>query len=93
MNVDEAERWVSARLRVVGLERRPDYTTGEAARIIGVSRLTVRRMIERFEPETFLDRDRSGLLAIRLRTHHKIPHLALVDWFTRNSAYSRVLQS
>jgi Helix-turn-helix domain len=82
---------LAARVRAAGLRPQVDYTTGEAARILGTSRETVRQMIIRWEPPGVPGRHPAGLFARRLRTHRRIPHEALADWLTRNTAYLRDL--
>lgn len=80
---------LGARVRAAGLRPQVDYTTGEAARILGTSRETVRQMINRWEPPGVPGRHPDGLFARRLRTHRRVPHEALADWLARNTAYRR----
>jgi hypothetical protein len=87
----EVEAELAARIRAAGLAPQSDYTTGEAARILGASRETVRQMILRWEPPDVPGRHPAGLFARRLGSHRRIPHQALADWLARNTAYRRDL--
>lgn len=89
----DAEAELRARIRAAGLRPQSDYTTGEAARILGTSRETVRRMVDRWEPPEVPGRHPAGLFARRLRSHRRIPHPALADWLTRNTVYHRELET
>lgn len=95
----EPERVLSECLRRAGIEPAATYTTGQVARVLGVSAETVRRLVDAYEP-TVLEagadpaRDRArgptGLRAVRIHTHRRIPHDALVAWLHQNAAYLRL---
>lgn len=91
----DPEGVVARKLRRAGLVPKAAYSTGEVARIIGVSPETVRRLVDAYEPPA-VRRDAgnrngpSGLRAIRIVTHRRIPHDALVDWIRENAAYLRM---
>jgi len=85
------------RLRRAGLEPAAAYTTGQVARVLGVSAETGRRLVGAYEPvvrAVGVARDRAegpmGLRAVRIHTHRRVPHDALVDWLRANSAYLRL---
>lgn len=88
----EAVADLAARLKAAGLRPRFEYTTGEAARILGVSRETVRQMTLRWEPPQVPNRHPTGLFALKLGRHRRIPHRALADWLRRNTAYAREVE-
>jgi Helix-turn-helix domain len=82
-------------LRQAHIARAPTYSTGQVARIIGVSPETVRRLVDAYEPPAIRAnaqprRGPSGLRAIRIVSHRRIPHDALVDWIRENAAYVRL---
>ena len=91
----DPEGVVARKLRTAGIAPKATYTTGEVARIIGVSPETVRRLVDAYEPPAVKARNRSvrgasGLRALRIVSHRRIPHDALVDWLRENSAYLRI---
>lgn len=91
----DPDRVVAQNLRKAGIAPAATYSTGQVARIIGVSPETVRRLVDAYEPPavqagTDNRRGPSGLRAIRIITHRRIPHDALVDWLRENAAYLRL---
>lgn len=95
----DAEHQLRKGLERAGLAPSASYTTGQVARIIGVSAETVRRLVDAYEPaarEAGADpagappRRPTGLRALRLNTHRRIPHDALLDWLRANAAYLRL---
>jgi len=93
----DPERLVARKLRNAGITPNTSYSTGQVARIIGVSPETVRRLVDAYEPPEVTARDapknsrrRSGLRALRIVSHRRIPHDALVDWLRENAAYLRI---
>jgi hypothetical protein len=95
----ESERVLSECLRRAGIEPAATYTTGQVARILGVSAETVRRLVDAYEPtslEAGGDAPRgdpprpTGLRAVRINTHRRVPHDALVEWLHDNAAYLRL---
>lgn len=77
------------RLSAAGLERQEAYSTGDVSRVLGVCRETVRQMCLRWQPDGTPRNDPTALYAIKMRTHHRVTHEALVDWLARNTAYAR----
>ncbi len=88
---EEAEQEMITRVRQAKLSPQIDYTTGEVGLILSVSRETVRQMVLRWEPANVPGRHPSGLFAMRLGSHRRIPHRALVEWIRNNTAYHRNL--
>jgi hypothetical protein len=84
-----AEAELIHRLKTARQCKKPDYSTGEASRILGFSRETVRQMIIRWEPMDTPGRHPAGLFAYRIGTHRRVPHQALLDWFANNTNYLR----
>ncbi|MDH4228954.1 MAG: helix-turn-helix domain-containing protein [Nitrospirota bacterium] len=88
----DARADMAARLRSANIPPQHDYTTGEVARILGISRETVRQMVMRWEPPSVSGRHPTGLFAMKLGRKHRIPYRALVDWLTANTAYRREME-
>jgi len=88
-DVQAAEVELLLRLKSARLRSRPHYSTGQAARILGFSRETVRQMIIRWEPLTTPGRHPAGLFAYRMGTHRQVPHQALLEWLANNTNYIR----
>jgi hypothetical protein len=93
----DPEGLVARGLREAQIPPAASYSTGEVARIIGVSPETVRRLVDAYEPPDTAARDGpvprrgpSGLRALRIVTHRRIPHDALVEWLEENAAYLRL---
>ncbi len=86
-----ANRALTDRVKNAGMHPQLDYTTGEVARILRISRETVRQMILRWEPPGTPGRNPSSLFAIKLGCHRRIPHRSLVEWYGTNTAYLRDL--
>jgi hypothetical protein len=89
----DAERFLCNGLERVGLEPAASYTTGQVAKVLGVSPETVRRLVDAYEPPGTGgpgQRCPSGMRALRITTHRRIPHEALIDWIRDNAAYLRV---
>lgn len=92
----DTDHQLLAALDNAGLPHAAAYTTGQVARILGVSAETVRRLVDAYEPEAVRPRGpnahthAAGLMAIRIHTHRRIPHDALVDWLRDNAAYLRL---
>jgi len=93
----DPERVVAQNLRNAGVQPAATYSTGQVARVIGVSPETVRRLVDAYEPPEAAARGTpgngrgpSGLRALRIVTHRRIPHDALVDWIRDNAAYLRL---
>lgn len=95
----DPERFLHEGLTRAGLPPAATYTTGQVARILGVSPETVRRLVDAYEPPgagsdppPVKGRQRSptGLRALRITTHRRIPHDALVEWLRDNAAYLRM---
>jgi len=91
------ERLIAQSLRQAHVAPAASYSTGEVARIIGVSPETVRRLVDAYEPPDATrrgarknGRSRSGLRALKIVSHRRIPHDALVDWLRENAAYLRL---
>jgi len=93
----DPEAIVTRKLRMAGIAPDTSYSTGQVARIIGVSPETVRRLVDAYEPPEVTRRGArkgghgpSGLRALRIFTHRRIPHEALVDWLRENTVYLRL---
>jgi hypothetical protein len=93
----DPERLVAQSLRNAGIAPAATYSTGQVARVIGVSPETVRRLVDAYEPPDMTGRGArrggrspSGLRALRIVSHRRIPHDALVDWLRDNAAYLRL---
>lgn len=91
----DPERLVAQGLRNAGVAPAATYSTGQVARVIGVSPETVRRLVDAYEPlsvraDTRNRHGPSGLRALRIVTHRRIPHDALVEWMRDNAAYLRL---
>jgi hypothetical protein len=93
----DPERLFAQSLRKAGIVPAATYSTGQVARVIGVSPETVRRLVDAYEPpdvtrrgERKSGRSLSGLRALRIVSHRRIPHDALVDWLRDNAAYLRL---
>jgi Helix-turn-helix domain len=82
-------------LHQAGIARAPTYSTGQVARVLGVSPETVRRLVDAYEPPGVGNARKrgnglSGLRAIRIVSHRRIPHDALAEWIRENAAYLRL---
>lgn len=93
----DPEGLVARKLRNAGIMPNTTYSTGQVARIIGVSPETVRRLVDAYEPPEVTRRGEpkngrrcSGLRALKIVSHRRIPHEALVDWLRENAAYLRL---
>lgn len=95
----EPENILSECLRRAGIDPAAAYTTGQVARILGVSAETIRRLVDAYEPaarEAGADPARprahgpTGMRAVRIHTHRRVPHDALVEWLRDNAAYLRL---
>jgi len=93
----DPEEFVVRSLRNAGVAAAASYSTGQVARIIGVSPETVRRLVDAYEPPEGAERSRreggrapSGLRALKIVSHRRIPHDALVEWMRENAAYLRL---
>jgi len=91
--------FLSDALRRCGIAPAATYSTGQVARLLGVSPETIRRLVDAYEPsarEAGADPARdpvrrpTGLRAIRIHTHRRVPHDALAEWLRANSAYLRL---
>jgi hypothetical protein len=95
----DAQRFLCNGLERAGLEPSASYTTGQVAKVLGVSPETVRRLVDAYEPPGIAPdppvdgaarrRYPSGMRALRIFTHRRIPHQALLDWIRDNAAYLR----
>ncbi len=85
----DGQQVLALRLAKLGLPERPQYRTGLVARILGVSRETVRQYTLLWEPEEIPLRNPIGLFSYTLKRHRRVPHEALVRWIDQNSTYHR----
>jgi two-component system response regulator FixJ len=93
----EPDKLLQKSLARAGIAPAATYTTGQVARVLGVSAETVRRLVDAYEPPAVgattpqdPQRGPSGLRAIRIQSHRRIPHDVLRDWLRDNSAYARL---
>jgi len=88
----DAEGQLRYAIRHAALEPAAAYTTGQVARILGVSAETVRRLVDAYEPRAARvgAGGSPGLRAVRITTHRRISHKALAEWLEDNSAYTRL---
>jgi len=88
----DAEGQLHTAIRHAALKPAAAYTTGQVARILGVSSETVRRLVDAYEPPAARvgAGGTPGLRAIRITTHRRIPHEALAEWLEDNAVYLRL---
>jgi transposase len=88
----ETETQLCHAIRHAALEPAAAYTTGQVARILGVSAETVRRLVDAYEPIGVGSRPHGppGLRAVRITTHRRISHQALAEWLEDNAVYLRL---
>ena len=61
------------------INKKPAYTTGEAALILSVSKNTIILLCDEWTLTTL-----SGLESYRVGTHRRIPHHSLAEWVNIN---------
>ncbi len=70
-----------------GMSKQHIYQPAEVQQILKISNSSFRRYCELWEPGPSCDK--LALENIRLTTHRRVTHQALVDWVTRNHGYDR----
>lgn len=85
--VPDPHQQLESMLADAGVARAAIYQPGEVQRILCISNSSFRRYCELWEPGAHCDQ--YGLESIKLATHRRVTHQALVDWVSRNHTYQR----
>jgi len=83
----DVERILTQMMADAGIRRQAIYQPGEIQRILCISNSSFRRFCDLWEPGGACDK--YGLESIRLQTHRRVTHQALLDWVERNHSYER----
>lgn len=80
----DGERYLRDMLTRCGLPEKPSYTRAEVCRILGITRHTFWRLTNQYEPGRT-----NALDSFVLRTHRRVPFIALARFITDNLSYER----
>ena len=85
----QAERQLADMLHAEGIPPRAVYRPGEVCRLLRISRSTLLALCQLAEHPEVRNTDPRALASFLIGSHHRVSHVALVEWLERNQKFQR----